>query len=96
MRDLTNDTLPEEVREGTVETLDYEKERKDHLERIQEIDLSESCLDDKQKQTFRAMLLRNRQSLAFSMKELGQCKIAPMKIRVDESQGIVSSQLTSI
>ena len=40
----------------------------------------------------RAMLLRNRQSLAFSMKELGKCEIAPMKIRVDESQGIVSSR----
>ena len=38
------------------------------------------------------MLLRNRQSLAFTMKELGQCEIAPMKLKVDESQGIVSSQ----
>ena len=38
------------------------------------------------------MLLRNRQSLAFSMKELGQCEIAPMRIKVDESQGIVSSR----
>ena len=39
------------------------------------------------------MLLRNQQSLAFSMKELGQCEIAPMKIKVDESQGIVSPRL---
>ena len=44
------------------------------------------------KQTFRSMLLRNQQSLAFSMKELGQCEIAPMRIKVDELQGIVSSR----
>ena len=60
------------------------------LEKIEEVNLSESCLDDEQKQTFRAMLLRNRQILAFTVKELGQCEIAPMRIRVDESQGIVS------
>ena len=61
-------------------------------EKIQEIDLSESCLNDEQNQIFRTMLTRNRQSLAFSTKELGQCEIAPMRIKVDESQGIVSSQ----
>ena len=44
------------------------------------------------KQTFRNMLLKNRQSLAFTMKELGQCEIAPMKKKVDELQGIVSSR----
>ena len=65
---------------------------KDNSEKIQGINLSESCLDDEQKQTFRNMLLRNRQSLAFAMKELGQCEIAPMKIKEDESQGIVSSR----
>ena len=54
--------------------------------------MSESCLDEEQKQTFRLMLLRNRQSLAFSIKEPGQCEIAPMKIMVDEPQGIVSSR----
>ena len=68
----------------------HEKREEDDLEKIQRIDLSESCLNEEQKQIFRSMLLRNRQSLAFSMKKLGQCEIAPMRIKVDEWQGIVS------
>ena len=54
--------------------------------------LSRAYIDDDQKRVFRSMLHRNRESLAFLIKELGQCEIAPMKIKVDESQGIVSSR----
>ena len=89
MKDLTGITSFENEKKSE-QTPKHEKKQRNDLEKIQGIDLYESCLNDKQKQTFRLMLLRNRQSLVFSMKELGQCKIAPMKIRVDESQGIVS------
>ena len=59
---------------------------------VDTIDLSESCLDEDQKKKFKQMLTRNRLSLAFTMEELGNCDIAPMKIRVDETQGVISSR----
>ena len=61
-------------------------------ENIDKIDLNDSCLNDEQKVQFRQMLNDNRNALAFSMDELGQCEIAPMKIVVDKSQGIISSR----
>ena len=91
MKHLTN-AKPSEDEVKSEITPNCEKDVKGDSEKIQGMDPSESCLDDEQKQTFRNMLLRNRQSLAFTMKELGQCEIAPMKIKVDESQGIVSSR----
>ena len=91
MKDLTSITPLDEEDEKTPSLNDDGNEISDE-ERIQNIDLSESCLNDEQKQVFRTMLLKNRQSLAFLMKELGQCEIAPMKIKVEESQGIVNSR----
>ena len=61
-------------------------------ENIDKIDLNDSCLNNEQKVQFRQMLNDNRNALAFSMDELGQCEIAPMKIVVDKSQGIISSR----
>ena len=43
--------------------------------------------EDEQRQ-FKEMLARNADTIAFSMEELGHCTWTPMKIRVDESQGI--------
>ena len=42
----------------------------------------------KSKEKFKEMLARNAETIAFSMEELGHCEWTPMKIRVDESQGI--------
>ena len=58
-------------------------------EKIASIDLAQSCLNEDEK--FRKMLKRNRNSLAFTMAELGECKLIPMVIKVDESEGVVSS-----
>ena len=38
------------------------------------------------------MLKQNRNSLAFTMAELGECKLKPMVINVDQSEGVVSSR----
>ena len=61
-------------------------------ENVNNIDLEKSCLNEEQKAQFKQMLNENRDALAFSMDELGQCEIAPMKIIVDESQGVISSR----
>ena len=61
-------------------------------EKIANIDLSQSCLTDNEKTQFRKMLKRNRSSLAFTMAELGECKLIPMVIKVDETEGVVSSR----
>ena len=90
MKDLTS-VNPCENKTKLESTPNCEETKESDSEKIQGINPSESCLNE-QKLTFRTMLLRNRQSLAFSMKELGQCEIAPMRIKVDELQGIVSLQ----
>ena len=61
-------------------------------ENVNNIDLEKSCLNKEQKVQFKQMLNENRGALAFSMDELGQCEIAPMKIIVDESQGVISTR----
>ena len=76
------------VPEGS-ETLKNEQQRED---KIADIDLSQSCLSEEEKTQFRKMLKRNRNSLAFTMAELGECKLIPMVIKVDESEGIVASR----
>ena len=58
----------------------------------EDIDLSQSCLSEEEKTQFRKMLKHNRNSLAFTMAELGECKLIPMVIKVDESEGIVASR----
>ena len=59
---------------------------------IQKIDLSQSCLNDSQKERLRALLRKNRRALAFSIKELGECNLAPMKIRVDDRKGPIMTR----
>ena len=61
-------------------------------ENVNNIDLEKSCLNKEQKAQFKQMLNENSGALAFSMDKLGQCEIAPMKIIVDESQGVISSR----
>ena len=76
-----------------LETKVAESEPKETLdEDVTNINLEDSCLNEEQKTEFKQMLNRNRNALAFSMAELGQCEIAPMKITVDESQGVISSR----
>ena len=67
-----------------------EKDRPEAGDEIDSIDFSETELSEEQKGRFKDMLRRNRDSLAFSLEELGECNISPMRIRVDESEGIVS------
>ena len=76
-------TTNETARQGSKGNLD---------ENVSNIDLEKSCLDEEQKAWFRQMLNENRDALAFSIEELGQCEIVPMKIIVDESQGVISSR----
>ena len=59
---------------------------------IDSIDLSKSCLSEEQKNSFRNMLRRNRNSLAFTAKELGECTVAPMSIKIDEKAGIANTR----
>ena len=69
--------------------LEVEKqEQQDKIEKILKMDLGNTCLTEEEQQKFREMLARNKDTLAFSMKELGHCDWLPMKIRVDESKGI--------
>ena len=49
-------------------------------DKIASIDLSQSCLTDNEKTQFRRMLRCNQNSLAFTMAELGECKLIPMVI----------------
>ena len=60
-------------------------------DKIADIDLSQSCLSEEEKTQFRKMLKHNRNSLAFTMAELGECKLILMVTKVDESEGIVAS-----
>ena len=71
------------------EQVDQETNEEDRPE-ADSIYLSETELSEEQKGRFKDMLRRNRDSLAFSLEELGECHISPMRIRVVESEGIVS------
>ena len=61
-------------------------------DKVASIDLSQSCLTDNEKTQFRRMLRCNQNSLAFTMAELGECKLIPMVIKVDEREGVVLSR----
>ena len=63
-------------------------EQPDKAATIRNLDLGETCMTETEQQKFKEMLVRNMKTLAFSMEELGHCTWAPMKIRVDESNGI--------
>ena len=60
--------------------------------KIASIDLSQLCLTDNEKTQFRKMLKHNRSSLAFMMAELGECKLILMVIKVDKTEGAMSSR----
>ena len=57
-------------------------------QRILDLDLGDTCMNEDEQQQFKEMLARNADTIAFSMEELGHCTWTPMKIRVDESRGI--------
>ena len=57
-------------------------------QKILEMDLGDTCMNEEEQKQFKEMLAKNADTIAFSMEELGHCKWTPMKIRVDESQGI--------
>ena len=59
-------TTNETARQGSKGNLD---------ENVSNIELEKSCLDEEQKAQFRQMLNENRDALAFSIEELGQCEI---------------------
>ena len=67
-----------------------EEDRPEVGDEMDSIDFSDTELSEEQKGRFKDMLRKNRDSLAFSLEELGECNISPMRIRVDESEGIVS------
>ena len=82
MEEMVESLIPESSK---VLKIDQQNEDK-----IAAIDLSQSCLSEEEKTQFRKMLRRNRNSLAFTMAERGECKLIPMVIKVDESEGIVA------
>ena len=82
---------PEIAMEGEeVSEENSEETRAEVKDEIDSIEFKGSELTEDEQKRFKEMLRRNRDSLAFSLKELGECNISPMKIRVDESEGIVS------
>ena len=85
----TVEEMVESINPESSEVLEDEKQQED---KIASIDLSQSCLSEEEKVQFIRMLRRNRNSLAFTMAELGECKLIPMVIKVDETEGIVSSR----
>ena len=81
--------IVESVTPESSEVLESEQQSED---KIASNDLSQSCLSEEEKTQFRKMLKRKRNSLANTMAELGECKLIPMVIIVDASEGIISSR----
>ena len=48
------------------------------------MDLGDTCMSAEEQHQFREMLVRNEETIAFSMEELGHCDWTPMKIKVSE------------
>ena len=88
---VAKEAVEEMVESLTPESSEVLKFDQQNEDKIAAIDLSQSCLSEEEKTQFRKMLRRNRNSLAFTMAELGECKLIPMVIKVDESEGIVAS-----
>ena len=89
---VAGETVKEMVQLFSLEKSTQVETEEEVEEKISNIDLSQSCLNDEEKTQFRKMLKRNRNSLAFTMAELGECKLIPMVIKVDEAEGVVSSR----
>ena len=89
---VAGETVNEMVQSFSLEKSTQVETEVEIEEKISNIDLSQSCLNDEEKTRFRKMLKRNRNSLAFTMAELGECKLIPMVIKVDETEGVVSSR----
>ena len=89
---VAKEAVEELVQSFALGELDHTESEKEMDEKIASIDLSQSCLNDEEKNQFRKMLKRNRNSLAFTMAELGKCNLILMVIKVDETEGVVSSR----
>ena len=89
---VTGEVVNEMVQSFSLDRPTQKETEEEVEEKIANIDLSQSCLTDNEKTQFRKMLKRNRSSLAFTMAELGECKLIPMVIKVDETEGVVSSR----
>ena len=88
-----SDSKPKEMEtKGEVEMCQMEaideEAKLQKKQKILEMDLGETCMNEEEQRKFKEMLARNAETIAFSMEELGHCEWTPMKIRVDESQGI--------
>ena len=74
----------EEAEMCQMEAID-EEAKLQKKQKILEMDLGETCMNEEEQRKFKEMLARNAETIAFSMEELGHCEWTPMKIRVDES-----------
>ena len=63
-------------------------ESSEKAQRIREMDLGPTCMNEEEQIQFKEMLVRNMDAIAFSMEELGHCTWSPMRIRVDEDKGV--------
>ena len=90
---VAKEAVEELVQSFALGELEHTESEREMDEKIAGIDLSQSCLNDEEKNQFRKMLKRNRNSLAFTMAELGKCNLIPMVIKVDETEGVVSRRL---
>ena len=61
-----------------------DKEKED---RIMKLEMPQTCMNREEQDQFKRMLIRNKDTLAFSMEEIGHCTWQPMRIRVDGSKG---------
>ena len=75
-----------EKKEGIKET------RRVKADKIRNLDLGKTALSQQEEDEFKEMLVDNMDTLAFDISELGHCTLAPMKMRVDETQGICSTR----
>ena len=69
-----------------------DEQRKAKADKIRELDLGATCMNDDEQKRFKDMLVQNMDAIALSMEELGHCEWSPMKIRVDESQGVCTTR----
>ena len=81
VEDYAKDGLPPHPAEDV-------NKRKAKAEKIRSMNLDESCLTEGEQDQFKEMMVDNMDAIAFSMEELGHCSWSPMKIRVDETQGV--------
>ena len=61
-----------------------DEEKRSKREKIMNMNLGDTCMDLEEQQQFKEMLVRNADTIAFNMEELGHCEWTPMKIKVPE------------